>query len=153
MTRNVTAQSRLLRMGRHSETGRIYLITITCAGRKPVFADFRCGRAFVCALRASQSEAITLCYVVMPDHVHWLMQLNGGADLSSVVQKVKSLTTRSVHELDATVGVVWQASFHDRALRREDQVKDAARYVVANPLRAGLVGSLREYALWDAVWV
>jgi hypothetical protein len=28
-----------------------------------------------------------------------------------------------------------------------------ARYVVANPLRAGLVQTLRNYPLWDAVWL
>jgi hypothetical protein len=48
---------------------------------------------------------------------------------------------------------VWQTSFHDHALRREEDVLSVARFVVANPLRAGLVKSLRDYPHWDAVWL
>jgi len=28
-----------------------------------------------------------------------------------------------------------------------------ARYIVANPLRAGLVESVRDYPHWDAIWL
>ena len=48
---------------------------------------------------------------------------------------------------------MWQEGFHDRALRQEADLRKAARYVVANPLRAGLVTDLGDYPLWDAVWV
>ena len=49
--------------------------------------------------------------------------------------------------------MVWQQGFHDRALRREDDLVKVARYVVANPLRAGLVRKYGDYPLWDAIWV
>jgi putative transposase len=32
-------------------------------------------------------------------------------------------------------------------------LRNLARYVVANPLRAGLVDSIRDYPHWDAVWL
>ncbi len=48
---------------------------------------------------------------------------------------------------------LWQKGFHDRALRREEDLVTVARYVVANPLRAGLVEKLGDYPLWDAIWV
>jgi len=32
-------------------------------------------------------------------------------------------------------------------------VQATARYIVANPLRAGLVERLGDYPLWDAVWL
>jgi REP element-mobilizing transposase RayT len=89
----------------------------------------------------------------MPDHVHWLMQLSDGQDLSKNVQKVKSLTTRGLRAQGAAPGRIWQPGFHDRALRREEDLRNVARYVVANPLRAGMVRSLREYPLWDAIWL
>ena len=31
--------------------------------------------------------------------------------------------------------------------------KDVARYIVANPLRAGLVKKLADYPFWNAVWL
>jgi hypothetical protein len=37
-------------------------------------------------------------------------------------------------------------------IRREEDLVSIARYIVANPLRAGIVKSVREYPHWDAVW-
>lgn len=48
---------------------------------------------------------------------------------------------------------LWQDGFHDHALRAEEDVVEVARYVVSNPLRAGLVRCLGDYPLWDAVWL
>ncbi|MNN75503.1 hypothetical protein D3C81_1918110 [compost metagenome] len=50
-------------------------------------------------------------------------------------------------------GKVWQSGYHDHALRRDEDLKAAARYLVANPLRAGLVKSVRDYPFWNAVWL
>ncbi|MFC6632837.1 REP-associated tyrosine transposase [Microbulbifer taiwanensis] len=145
------AEGHRLRLGRHSESNCIYLVTAVCFRRQKVFSNFWLGRSFVHALMAVEDSAATLCYVVMPDHIHWLVQLSELADLSSRVQKVKSLTTKALR--GHRVGPVWQRGFHDHALRREEDLKSVARYVVANPLRAGLVTSLRDYPLWDAVWL
>ena len=67
--------------------------------------------------------------------------------MSKVVRAVKAVTA---HRLG---GPVWQDGFHDRALRREEDLVAAARYVVANPLRAGLVQKLGDYPHWDAIWL
>lgn len=47
----------------------------------------------------------------------------------------------------------WQRGFFDRAIRREDDLVSIARYIVANPLRAGLVERIGDYAHWDSVWM
>jgi len=49
--------------------------------------------------------------------------------------------------------VLWQKGYFDRALRREEDLKAMARYIVANPLRAGLVEHIGQYPLWDAIWL
>ncbi len=147
-------QSHRLRQGRYSETGRIYLITSTCHRRARLFRDYWSGRCVVQAMRATEKEALTLSYVVMPDHIHWLMQLREGAHLSTSVQKMKSLTTRQLRATGLDISKpVWADGFHDRALRQEEDIRAAARYIVANPLRAGLVKSLKDYPLWDAIWL
>ncbi|SEL05214.1 REP-associated tyrosine transposase [Ectothiorhodospira marina] len=148
-----TANSHRLRLGRFSEPGRLYLVTLTCHRRYRHFTSLTAGRTFVGALISVRHEARTLCYVVMPDHAHWLMQLKVGADLSRVVQKVKSLTTRQMRSGGGLSGPLWQKGFHDRALRKEEDVIAVARYVIANPLRAGLVESIGAYSLWDACWL
>jgi len=48
---------------------------------------------------------------------------------------------------------VWQDGFHDHALRREEDLKEVARYIIANPVRAGLVTRVGDYPLWDACWL
>jgi len=119
----------------------------------PRLATLERGRCVVQALREIEAHASTLCYVVMPDHVHWLLELGGDIGLSRVVQKFKSLSARKLRQRCVEVGSVWQRGFHDRAVRRHEDIRDVARYVVANPLRAGLVRSLKDYPLWDAAWL
>jgi putative transposase len=89
----------------------------------------------------------------MPDHMHWLLQLGEGLNLSAAVQRFKSLCTKQLRQNGFDDGPVWARGFHDRALRREEDLLAVARYVLANPLRAGLVSSVRDYPLWDAIWL
>ena len=138
-----------LRKGRVSLPGQAYHITTITLDRRPVFSDLRSARLLINALRAAQTrdEATTLDVVVMPDHLHWLLQLEADTSLSAVVGAVKAVTA---HGLGARV---WQGGFHDHALRQEEDLAKLARYIVANPLRAGLVQRVGDYPHWDAVWL
>ncbi|MNC83563.1 hypothetical protein D3C75_1375940 [compost metagenome] len=69
------------------------------------------------------------------------------------MRRTKSRSTRAVNRASSREGRLWQAGYHDRAIRREDDVKTAARYIIANPLRAGLVKRIGDYPLWDAIWL
>lgn len=152
MPRN--GNSRRLRQGRFSQAGQIYHIRIATWQRKPFLAHWQAGRCVVRALLSVEPFATTLCYVVMPDHIHWLMQVQADSDLSTIVQRVKSLATKNLRNALVVDDIpVWQPSFFDRALRRDEDIQVVARYIVANPLRAGLANSLREYPLWDAIWL
>ena len=108
-------------------------------------------RVLIAEARAGHLES--LAWVVMPDHLHWLIQLHDGSDLSACMQRTKSKSARELNRYLCTAGQFWQDGFHDHALRRDEDLANTARYVVANPLRAGLVRSVREFPLWDAVWV
>jgi REP element-mobilizing transposase RayT len=142
-----------LRKGRYSEPQRIYLITTVTHDRIEYFRDFSVGRIVVDALRAETPRAATLAYVVMPDHLHWLVQLRDSHALSRVVADVKSVSAHRINQTLGREGQLWQPGFHDHALRRDEDLTAAARYLVANPLRAGLVQTLGDYPLWDAVWL
>jgi hypothetical protein len=50
-------------------------------------------------------------------------------------------------------GPVWQKAFYDHALRKDEDVKKMARYIIANPMRQGLVKKIDDYPLWDAIWI
>lgn len=147
-------QGSALRKGRVSETGRVYLLTTVVEGRRPVFADWRIGRLIVAELRAEhQSGRVnSLAWVVMPDHLHWLLTLEEGS-LGKLMQRVKSRSAIAINAALHRADRLWQKGYHDHALRTEEDLPAVARYVVANPLRAGLVSSLRDYPLWDAAWL
>ena len=138
-----------LRKGRVSLPGQVYHITTVTSDRTPFFADWRSARMLINTLREAQTRGVatTLAFVVMPDHLHWLLQLGADVSLPQMVGSVKAVTA---HKLGQPI---WQSGFHDHALRHEDDVMEVARYIVANPLRAGLVEQLADYPHWDAVWL
>jgi len=148
----VSANTCRLRKARVSEQGRIYLLTAGTHQRQPVFADWRLGRLLVNQLRcADESTSITsMAWVVMPDHLHWLFELNNGT-LAELMCRLKSRSSRSINRVRGVQDRVWQRGYHDRALRRDEDIKGAARYIVMNPLRAGLVRRVGDYPLWDAI--
>jgi len=146
--------SATLRRGRFSEHGRVYLLTMATEGRLPVFRDFGLARAAICELGRCDALGLTetLAYVLMPDHLHWLLTLCQG-DLSGAARRFKSNSARVVNRAHGVPGgCLWQSGFHDHAQPREEELRDVARYVVANPLRARLVAKLGDYPHWDAVW-
>lgn len=146
--------SHRLRIGRYAEPNRIYLLTTNTLDREPVFEDFVLGRLVVDQFRSAQDQgwANSLAWVVMPDHFHWLIELEHGS-LGELMQKTKSLSKRAVNMSSGRKGSLWQPGYHDRALRWEEDLVKLARYVVANPLRAGLVKRLGDYPLGDAIWI
>jgi len=93
-----------------------------------------------------------LAWVLMPDHWHGLIQLEHG-DLWKAIGRFKSLASKAMQIHCPRRYPVWQKSFHDTALRHDEDVRAAARYVVANPVRAGLVETVGLYPYWNAVWL
>ena len=155
MTR-VTPHGKNLRVGRRSIAGQAYLITASTWQRQLLFEDLFVGRMVVraFAFQHQQGNVEGHAFVVMPDHFHWLITLADQRSLSDVMRAVKAWSSRAINEARGTKGEpVWQRGYHDRAMRREDDLLHAARYIVANPLRAGLVDGVGDYSLWDAEWL
>jgi REP element-mobilizing transposase RayT len=90
------------------------------------------------AARATCFEV--LAFVVMPDHVHLLVQ--GAADDANAIkfmQRFKQSTGFRFKKLRRSA--LWQRSFFDRVLRHDEDVLAVARYILDNPVRAGLIGA------------
>jgi len=79
--------------------------------------------------------------------------LRDNASLSGVVHSAKSYSAHRINEVLGRNGSIWQAGFHDHAIRKEETLIDVARYIVANPVRAGLCDRIGEYPHWDCVWI
>ena len=141
----------LLRRGRVSIPGQYYHVTCATVGRVRVFFDWPTGLPVISALRAAQQadDAHTLAYCLMPDHLHWLLKL-GKPTLAHVVGQMKGRSSRASRAID---GRLWQRGYYDHAIRTDENLRNVARYIVANPLRAGLVAHIGDYPLWDSIWL
>ncbi|WWW36331.1 transposase [Stenotrophomonas rhizophila] len=127
------------------------MLTSTVADRRKLFVDAARVECVVEALRCSDREARsrTLAWVVMPDHVHWLMQLRDG-NISRCMQAFKSRASRAFNLHTGAQGSVWQRGFYDHCVRSDESLERQARYLIENPVRAGLAASVGEYPyLWS----
>jgi REP element-mobilizing transposase RayT len=144
-----------LRKGRYSEPGREYFVTTVLQGRPSLFTDLYLARTVIGVLRETQTAGlgIWLAWVVMPDHFHGLVSLTSKGNLSALMQRFKGASAREINRRLGHHGTCWQPAFYDHALRTGEDRIGVARYIVANPLRAGLVERLGDYPHWDSVWL
>ena len=132
------------------------MLTTITEGRASLFSDPCVASAVATVLREDRlwRDSRLLCWVLMPDHMHLLLSLGTIDRLPGLMQRVKAITSAAA-KAGATEHPrcrTWMPGYHDRALRREEDVIAVARYVVANPLRAGLVPRVRDYPHWGSIW-
>jgi len=145
-----------LRVGRHSQPWHAYFVTTVLARREErLFEDYECARLVIGQLRAlhDAGSVRSLAFIVMPDHVHWLFELGDRKTLGDVLKQFKATSARDINRHLGTAGTIWQKNYFDRASRNDEDLRSMARYIVANPLRAGLVAHVGEYPHWDAIWL
>lgn len=144
-----------MRKGRISIEGQVYLVTTTTLKRQPFFRDFHAGHATAQAIedKAVLADAKLLAWVLMPDHFHCLLELGEIRDLSTMMDRIKSASARRANKAIGRQGALWDRGFHDHALRKEEDFLETARYIVANPIRAGLVRRVGDYPFWNAIWL
>lgn len=119
-----------LREGRISAPGQDYLLTTVTVRRALVFSDFALGRCVVRAMRhpAIISRVVSITFVVMPDHVHWLIQLGESEKLSAVMRSFKAGSAKPVNRKRGCPRTsLWQSGYHDHALRSEEDLQQVAR--------------------------
>ena len=99
-----------------------------------------------CLLFGDDERYRLLAWVVMPNHVHALIEQKEGWPLSKVVQGWKGYSSREIHRLDAgAMRPLWQRDYWDRFIRDEGHFRAVKRYIENNPVRAGLVGSAEQW--------
>jgi putative transposase len=85
-----------------------------------------------------------LAYCLMPDHVHLLVE--GISERSDFRRFAKLAKQRSGAAYALKSGNrLWQKGYYERVLRYDEDAKDVAQYIIANPVRAGLVRSPDQY--------
>jgi putative transposase len=85
-------------------------------------------------------------FVVMPNHVHVLVGLLGGAEIEALCQSWKKFSAGEINRLLDRRGRFWQEESFDHLVRSVEQFEHFERYIVENPERAGL--GVGEYLYW-----
>ncbi|HEY9626165.1 MAG TPA: transposase [Coleofasciculaceae cyanobacterium] len=81
--------------------------------------------------------------VVMPDHVHLLIQPLQKANqefwtLSSIMNSVKGYSAKQIPHVMKHIGTIWQDERFDRIIRNETEFQNTWEYIRQNPVKAGL---------------
>ena len=145
----------LLRKGRRSAGGQLYLITFATRNRAPRFRDWELAAhaSRLLSDAANWRDSRLLAWVLMPDHWHGLIELHDGDTLAGRIGWIKSHSARKLRQADPGLARVWAPAYHDRALRHDDDLRSILHYLLMNPVRAGLSASVRLYPFWDAIWL
>jgi REP element-mobilizing transposase RayT len=127
-------------------TQRTYFVTFCVRNRQPIFgnpATARIAKNVIIDYR-NRGWYWLQAYCVMPDHIHLMVRLrNDARTLSQVVGVIKNQISYRLRR--AGFGIGWQMGFHDRVKRLHEDERFMARYIVENPVRAGLVARFDEY--------
>lgn len=86
--------------------------------------------------------------VIMPDHVHLLVQPLPPYDLSRVLKGIKGVSARKINLNRQSQGQIWQDESWDRLVRDAEEFSEKLRYMADNPLKAELVKCQEDYPYW-----
>ncbi len=86
------------------------------------------------------------CWCIMPNHVHVIVKPLGDNPLSKILHSWKSFTALEANRLIGCEGAFWEAEYFDHIIQDKDELEQQIRYILDNPLKAGLVD-------WKWVWV
>jgi REP element-mobilizing transposase RayT len=139
----------------YRQPGAICSVTIAVQSRRPVFADLLIAQATeeILEERANATGVRVFAYCIMPDHIHIVLAPSVDCDIVTFVGQFKNLAQRAVWR-HGVAGRFWQPSFWDHFLRGDEDLKRVAKYILANPVRAGLVERWQDYPfagslVWD----
>ena len=133
--------------GRNSEaraalqSRRIFFATTrTWSGRR-IFQVDRNAELLIDVLRSCARRFEIHDFVVMPDHVHLLLTVDGDLSIEKAVQLIKGGFSYRIRKELGYAGEVWQRGFSEVRVNDEENFRKHREYIAQNPVRAGLVES------------
>ena len=135
--------------------GALHFVTGNFLDRTPVFNQKACCQSFIDILGTLLREwpCKLIAYVLMPDHLHLIVNPRDGR-IKEFTGKLKSLSARDItktardldFKLDAEGSFhVWQESFKATPLWSAWMIWQKINYIHANPVKAKLVSSAKDY--------
>jgi type I restriction enzyme R subunit len=90
-------------------------------------------------------------FVIMPNHVHALVQPLGQHALEETLYSVKRFSARKINSRLERTGSVWQKEYYDHVVRDRQELDHIRRYIAENPAKANLPESA--VGIYRAAWL
>lgn len=101
-----------------------------------VLRDPECRTILETSMRHDDSSVYRLGdFVIMPNHVHALLQMLPGCELSDTMKAWKSVSTRHICRRLGRKGSLWMEEYFDHAVRHTESLAQFVRYIRENPKR------------------
>jgi len=91
-------------------------------------------------------------WVIMPNHLHFVIRLRLNVKLSTVIRSFKSFTAKVANRVLGRVGPFWYPEYFDRFIRDQNHLIRTIRYIDLNPVRARLVTQPNDWLFGSAGW-
>jgi putative transposase len=127
---------------RYQQTGEFHFLTFSCFHRRLYLSTVAAMELFEDALERVRQRYLFVVggYVVMPEHVHLLVNEPQRGLLSRAVQAFKlSVSLRSRER------PFWQAHYYDFNISSHEKFVEKLRYIHRNPVRRGLVAKPEDW--------
>ncbi len=79
-----------------------------------------------------------ICWCIMPNHVHVLIEVNEGWSLSRIMHGWRSYTAKEANRILGRTGKFWMEEYYDRYIRDDNHLQQTINYILNNPANAGL---------------
>jgi putative transposase len=124
-----------------------YFVTVRCFEARDFFEDQQLAREVTDCLLELKSKYRTriFTYCLMPNHLHLL--LTPGERQASVPKFMQILKGKTTHIFwkCGFKGRLWQKSYYDHIMRSYEDLHEAAKYILNNPVRDNMVEEISEY--------
>ncbi len=94
-----------------------------------------------------------LAWVLMPNHIHVLVEFEPEFPLHRILHGWKSYTAKEANKILEKSGPFWAKEYFDRFIRDSRHFENAMRYIHENPVRAGLVAKAEDWEFSSAYGV
>jgi putative transposase len=124
----------------------VYHVTARGNARMPISADDRDRTGFLELLEEAMERFEWHCraYCLMTNHYHLLVETIQG-NLSLGMRHINGVYTQRYNRAHSRVGHLFQGRFKSVVVDRDAYLLELCRYVVLNPVRAGMVDRPEEY--------
>ena len=128
-----------LRQAYHREFTAAFHALLDAGHGECVLARAECAEILIARLLAGHARAYRLdAWVVMPNHLHALVEPAKGSLLGEIMKSWKGGSGREINVLLGREGTLWQKEPFDHIVRSEAQLEHFRRYIAENPAKARL---------------